>query len=332
MRDTRWSHRLAFGLMLATVLGAAQLPADPTPPPAGRGGGAGPAGPAPLPGKAPAGPQDDPRLSAVALDDAALKLKAEFAAAAGDPKVRLREKSTYFIDHPAKLSPKALGASLEKSQSNDPRLSAYIKWQLLSAVPPGALDKDLQARIAEAYRRSPLPVTRFGSTDADRRKLEKVLASTKQADAVRLTDLLDDAVKGGEEANGVIFAYRDELYARLPAGYDRFAGGLRDAFERLNLGWPPKDLMKRVVDEATVWANSGAGEPRQYAALAQLVYRLRSERSPKYYVGVGASRTTKQPYWVSRTDAVYEAKKLAELQKLLEDKAGIRRPSIGAAK
>ncbi len=75
-------------------------------------------------------------------------------------------------------------------------------------------------------------------------------------------------------------------------------------------------------------ARASRGSTRR---LAQLRVPVAVEQPCKYYVGVG-SRTTKQPYWVSRTDAVYEAKKLAELQKLLEDKAGIRRPSIGAAK
>jgi hypothetical protein len=316
---------LATSAFAAPGSGPASDP-QPVAPPGGGGGGAKPA-PAPTVND----PRGDAELSKANLETAAEKLRAEYVANLRDPRAMLRQQSSYFIEHSAQLHPGALVTALERVVDKDPKLTAYVRWQLLSGTPKGALDKDLIPRLAELYRKAPVPAARYGLSGADQRKLDQLLASTKKDEAMRLNDMIDDKIVKDAEANRLIFAYRDALYASLPAGYDRFAGGLRDAFERLGYGWDPKDLMKRIDAEVTQWANSGAAEPKQYAAIAQLVFRLRSERSPRYYVGVGTSRTTKQPYWMTRTDALYEARKLAELQKLLEDKAGVKRPTVDGA-
>jgi hypothetical protein len=222
--------------------------------------------------------------------------------------------------------------ALERAGDKDLKLATYVRWQLLSGAPKDAAwDKTLVPRLMELYRKVPVLGMRYGSTSADQKKLDALLAAAKKEEAMRLNDAIDDAVAKQLETSRVLFAYRDALYATMPPGYDRMAGGLRDAFERLGYGWEPKDLMKRIEADATTWANSGAGDARQYAAAAQIVFRLRSERGPRYYVGVGTSRTTRQPYWMTRTDALYEAKKLADLQKLLEEKGNVRRPTIEGA-
>jgi hypothetical protein len=324
----------ALGVVLLAPCGdafaarAGPRPANPPAAPAAPGGGA--AKPAD-PGATVNDPRGDPELSKACLEVATEKLRFEYAASLRDPRAKLREQSSYFIEQPVQLHPAALVTALEKAGDRDLRLATYVRWQLLSGAPAAGWDKPLAARVAELYRRAPVPTSRFGLSAADQRKLDAKLAATKREEAMRLSDMIDDQLVKDAEANRLTFAYRDALYATFPPGYERFAGGLRDAFERLGYGWPPKELMKRIEDEMTQWASSGAGDPRQYAALGQLVFRLRSERSPRYYVAVGTSRTTKQPYWMTRTDALYEAKNLADLQKLLEEKGNVRRPTLDGA-
>src|SRR4051812_27642461 len=75
---------------------------------------------------------------AAAIDAAIAELKREYAAHLKDPDAApLRAQCTYFADHPAPvtLSPETVVAGLEKPVANDPRLTAYVRWQLLSAAP-----------------------------------------------------------------------------------------------------------------------------------------------------------------------------------------------------
>ena len=86
----------------------------------------------------PAAPADKARGESAAIEAAVTELRREYAAHLRDPDAApLRLQSTYFLDHPAAAAPAAEGvvAALEKAVANDPRLTAYVRWQLLSAAP-----------------------------------------------------------------------------------------------------------------------------------------------------------------------------------------------------
>ena len=261
----------------------------------------------------------DPKSGAY-IEEAIDELRQEYVAFAKKARgARLRPQSDYFAGKKFRLDEKQLVAALGESFGNDPRFSAYIRWQLLSGA-PAQFSPDLQPKLLELYRKAPVPLPRYGLTPTDQRKLDAMLQSAKKDDYTRLGDMVAAQVEATAEANKPILAYRDELYARLAPSYDVFVAAMRDGYERLNNGMPTKAHMTKVMADLGAWAASGDAKPRQCAALAELVYKLRSERTPKYYVNVGA-RAGRPAYWAYRTEAMYDPKKLHELQLLLEENA-----------
>ena len=73
----------------------------------------------------------------------------------------------------------------------------------------------------------------------------------------------------------------------------------------------------RVVKDALTWAQSGDADPEQCARLADLVAKLRFVRSPSYYAKAGWRQD--HLAWSSRSDAVYSAKKLSDLENVLRE-------------
>jgi len=73
----------------------------------------------------------------------------------------------------------------------------------------------------------------------------------------------------------------------------------------------------RVVKDALTWAQSGTADPAQCAALADLAAKLRFVRSPPYYAR--ASWRYDHLAWSSKTDALYSAKKLSDLESVLRE-------------
>ena len=271
-------------------------------------------------------PRLEAKAEAAALDAAIDELKKEYSTHQKDPqKAPLRPQSTYFIDHPAQLSPESIVTALEQPVGNDPRLVAYVRWQLLSAAPK-KFDKDpkLLARVLEAYRRAPQPVPRFGLSPQDQAKLDASLKGTRKEDDAALSAKLEELAGREAEANKPILAYRDALYARLPAGYESIVAGLRDAAERAAAaagGGTTDEHAGRVVADAQAWAQSGSADPKQCAELAELVARLRHTRSPPYYARATLRRGDDRLSWATKTDAVYSPTKLSNLEKVLREAA-----------
>src|SRR5829696_7641149 len=76
------------------------------------------------------------KVEAAALESAVAELKKEFAAHQKDPqKAPLRTQCTYFLDHPAQVAPESLLGAIDQVTGTDPRLVAYVRWQLLSGAP-----------------------------------------------------------------------------------------------------------------------------------------------------------------------------------------------------
>lgn len=258
------------------------------------------------------------RAEARVIDAAIVELKKEYAASAKDPDGNaLRTQCNYFVDHPVQLSPEALLDALEQPQGDDPRGVAYVKWQLLSAAPE-KFDPKFLPRVLAVYARAPVPPARFGSSAQDRGKLDVLLLKSRKEDDALISTQVEERVRAEAEANRPILAYRDALYGRLPEGFDTIVAGLRDAHDRTLAaagGGASDHHAARVVKDALAWAQSGSADVEQCGKLAELVARLRFVRSRPYYARV-AWRSDRL-VWSTRTDSVYSAKKLADLENVL---------------
>jgi hypothetical protein len=161
---------------------------------------------------------------------------------------------------------------------------------------------------------------RFGSSTEDRAKLDALLLKARKEDDAVLSAKVDDRVQQEAEANKPILAYRDALYARLPEGYESLVAGFRDAHERTLAaagGGAYDQHAQRVVKDAQAWAQSGAADPEQCARLIEIVAGLRFVRSPPYYARV--AWRSERLVWSTKTDAVYSATKLSDLEKILRE-------------
>jgi hypothetical protein len=272
------------------------------------------------------------------LDAAVLELKKEFAAHQKDPqKSPIRTQCTYFLDHPAQVSPESLLGAIDQVTGNDPRLVAYVRWQMLSAAPKKfEQGSSLLPRVLEAYRKAPLPPPRFGISPQDQAKLDASLKDVRKEDDAKLSTMLEELARREAEANKPILAYRDELYARLPACYDALLAGFRDAAERTAAaagGGTSDEHAGRVLKDAQAWAQSGTADPKQCAQLAEAVARLRHTRSPPYYARATLRRGDSRLSWATKTDAVYSPKKLSDLEVVLREaqKAGEASKAVNAA-
>ena len=271
------------------------------------------------------------KAEATVLDAAVVALKKEYAEHQKSPLThRLRPQSSYFLDNPVELAVESVLDALERPISDDPRLVAYVKWQLLSGAPE-KFDAAVLPRVLAIYQAAPPPPPRFGMSAEDKSKLDALLPKARKEEDAALSVKVEERVAEEADANRPILRYRDALYAHLPEGYDALVAGFRDAHERTTAaagGGSYDAHCEKVVKDALAWAQSGSADADKCGQLAELVARLRFVRSPAYYSRV-AWRTDRLA-WSTKTDLVYSAKKLADLEKVLRDvhKSGMAQQAV----
>src|SRR5690242_17033506 len=187
-----------------------------------------------------ANPATPPKPSAAAAKPAAspvqpaiAALLKEYQTAMKDKKGEgLREKCDYFSQNKTEgITPEVILAALEKSISADPRADAYVKWQLLSGV-EGKFPEELKARALRVYKMAQfLPFDHPGKNHADlQRKLQRIGIHNADAEVPINKDMVE-AINQFRLAAEPILSYRDELYARMPGGFETLQMGLSDIYD-----------------------------------------------------------------------------------------------------
>lgn len=253
-----------------------------------------------------------------AVEAAIDELRKEFQAQLRDPAVQVRTVCDYFVSNPSKvITSEAIMAALETKIDADARTAAYVRWQLLSGVPPFEV-KDAAAAIA-VYRKAPLPTPRVGLSAAEQAQLDRALEGRRSTDDVILTSQLEAAVRQWTKLNRHVIAYRDEWYRRLPRTVQSFAAAFEDAFERQMLAAGAEDFAPLVIADVHNWLVAGDADPPKCAALAELLAQLRAKDAPPYY-GYASVRYGKLT-WVKKTDSMDPRKKLTHLHQALVEAA-----------
>ncbi len=193
----------------------------------------------------------------------------------------LRTTSDYFTEVPAELTPEKVLAAVSKSYGSDPVLDAYVRWQLLSAI-PGTLEDKLLSKGVNAYRSAPRPLTRVGASADERKRLDQAI----KGDNVNIDTInskFNEAVDRRAAMNAPIYSFRDDLFSKLPASPDAFIAGLGDAMDRFHAGDNKggNNQLKLVGQRVTLWSVS-VENPRQRAVVADAVERLRKEPGVEY--------------------------------------------------
>jgi hypothetical protein len=267
-----------------------------------------------------------PRTATVAPAIAALQK--EYQAYIKDPKSnRIRIKSDYFKDHPSpEVTPDIILKALETSVSGGPSVEAYVKWQLLSAV-PGKFPDDLIKRAVAVYHRAPMPAEPHPGLD--HRTLKKAIRNIKKEQVPEVQKELNEAVEQFRDANEVIIAYRDDLSSHLPVKLDVLYAGLEDVSERASHGLNANVIFGNVAAGIRSWAITEA-KASQVQAIGQTVLNIRDalalEENKPYTKLIDEKGVIK---WQSYATGV-DPKKIDELIKFLENNAS--GPSAGGLK
>jgi hypothetical protein len=213
----------------------------------------------------------DPK-SIAAVNAAVAALVKEAQAGFKDPTIKLREKCDYFVEKPsAEVTPETILMGLERSQNGDPRVDAYVKWQLLSAM-TAPFSEELGPRAAMAYRRAPEP---FNHPGMDRRALTTALYRVGTSKKDRMEEVnkgFTETVAKTDANNLYILRYRKDLYSRLPVSGDSLMAGLEDTMTRVRHGVAAQDIWEPVSGSIQSWALSADG--RQRDAMLQMMTGL----------------------------------------------------------
>jgi hypothetical protein len=283
MRSVRYSIAVLLGVALAfpiSAYGADDLapppkaPAKPVPP-------AKPAAPV-----KPKKPAADPADALIA--DAVDKLTTEYEAAKKGGK--LRAEADYFAPVPAALTPEKVIAAVAKPVSRDPALDAYVRWQLLGAV-PGTVDAKSANKVIAMYRAAPRPMPRIG-TDHDTRKVLNRMVQDRSVSDAQAKTAFDAAIDKWTAYNEPIYSFRNALMQKVTPSADAIIAGLADAADRYKAADPKAGLaqLEAVSQIVSLWAISDEAPSRQKVAVAEAVERLRKEQPVEYAVEVETGR------------------------------------------
>ncbi len=229
--------------------------------------------------------QGDPGIEAVAAAIAALSK--EYAAFEKDPQnARTRSESNYFVDNPsAEVTPELIVKALGNRISGSPRLQAYVKWQLLSAI-PGKFDEAQAPAALRAYSSAPAPVAMPGMDPQQRRQIDMALSRLRQDEVAGVDKEISEQAGRVALANAPILAYRDAMFARLPSAYDTYVAGMEDLVQRMGTGADIRGHATNVLGGLQAWALGMDAKPPQVQNMLAALGRLKTLKAPDYISGV----------------------------------------------
>ena len=213
------------------------------------------------------------------------------------------------------IPPAAVITALRRPLANDPRVSAYVKWQLLSALPK-ELDEKTSAELLQIYRSAPGPLPRLGMEKQSRDDLDRMIRNAKEDDAERLVEQFEQMDERVVRDNTFILKYRDGLFAKLPTGFDAIAAGLEDAAVRLNVGADVAEHTRAVCKAVEGWAPNAP--PEQLKAVFKALAQLERKKGQEYYSRVYWSASGKMQ-WTKTQATLGRVSQLEEVQEFLED-------------
>jgi hypothetical protein len=258
------------------------------------------------------------------LQPAIVALLKEYHEAAKKNFEGLRDKSDYFAkDKPADVTPEVVLAALEKPIGTDRRAEAYVKWQLLSGVEAKFPDQ-LKARALRVYRNAPSPGTHPG---ADHTYLERKLHRIGITNGDQEEPINKDvtaAITQYRLSIEPILSYRDELYSRMPSGFDTYPVALGDLYTRVTNGAPATKFWEDLMGSMRAWAlgSTDSAKMHELAGAVEKIYTFVKDDRNKPFYRVMWVKEDKYPglRWVSQ-GTIDQDKKMDEFAQWLNEHA-----------
>lgn len=255
-----------------------------------------------------------------ALQSAISELSKEVQSALRQSSSPPRTQSDYFKDTPNEdITPEIVATMLMRPSDGPATVQAYVKWQLMSALPEKVEDPKVAVAMLRAYRNAPLPYPSPGVDPRDRARLDKLLHGAREADRPAMTEQFERLLEQSNVTNGPILAYRDELLKRLPPSYETFAAAFGDAMQRLEAGLDVADHVEAIAESIRTWAMTGNATPRQLADLLKAVRQLRDREGPEYYDAIDWDERARRLVWHKRRNDLNDGKHLDDLVAFLSE-------------
>ncbi len=183
-------------------------------------------------------------------------LTQEAQAALAQRKPLPRQKSDYF---PAdnKIDVQALIKALGSRISQNPRIDAYVKFQLLAARE--AFDGDLALPALKAYVLGAPPMIALpGTTQQEQQKWNQKAMTARQDDVEKINDEWKAALAPYIEVNDIIIAYRDLMKSKIQPPDDLkhkyFEAYLEDLSQRGTAGFEIDKPLAAISKTISSWA------------------------------------------------------------------------------
>jgi hypothetical protein len=164
-----------------------------------------------------------------------------------------RTTSDYFSNAEKRPEPADVLRALGRRLGNTPPADAYIKWQLLSAL-PDTLDDRQSLRLAELLVTAPAPAPLPGITPEEKRDLDRELRKLTKDTYVDFNTQWANHVSKASEVNTHILSYRDALAMRLPSQPLAIRARLEDLQVRVNAGISVGKSPDQAFAQARTWA------------------------------------------------------------------------------
>lgn len=172
----------------------------------------------------------------------------------------------------------ALGL-LQKRQGGSASMEAYIKWQVLAAL-PREIPEEYAGDLIAAYRDAPAIEPRPGMSADQKRQLDREIR--KSAEPWLLPQRLATSASLVEQRNAPILRYRDELLARMPDTSSGIEACLDDLYRRAEAGQDVGPAGDAVIERLNRWIEQTSSR-QELIAMARLLQELRRAEIPTYY-------------------------------------------------
>lgn len=215
---------------------------------------------------------------------------------------------------------KALG----QQQSGNPRVDAYVKLNLLSAVPSTFSEENALA-ATRAYVLSGQSLRKLPSVDLhERQDWDRKVGQVNSADQVAQANAeFERATQAILDDDKIVIRYRDELRSKLastdgPTMVKIFAAQLEDLSQRAQLGYETDDDLAALKKQIDKWAKKADRKDLATLARATSEYKYLT-KAPTVYTKLSWSASSRKARWGSRAAAL-SASKLEAIIKDLEER------------
>lgn len=221
--------------------------------------------------------EQDPLRLAVA------ELTREAQAALQQKKPFPRSESDYFQDGNG-VSMDGLIKTLGNRVHQNPRIDAYVKFQLLSAAQSFEGQQALDAMKAYVLG-SPTLIALPGLTQQEQQKWNQKAITAKREDLDQINQEWNDALAPFIEANQIILAYRDLMRSKIQPPEETkhkfFQAYLEDLSQRAAAGFEMDKDFNAASKSILAWAQTAKKE--QIKELQSALKEYIARKPPKFY-------------------------------------------------